>query len=133
MVAPKQRILPKAVASTGPRVLVGRPGSDSAHPGAIDRIRTLPSEILLRSRTFSDAQWLAARFHLDRIRLWSLPRQASASRSESVHDLPSWIFSHRQRRRLHRHRKPALPELLSPHRRTQLRLGLRPLRVILLV
>ena len=68
------------------------------------------------SRPPRDAERLGQGRDLDRVRLRALLREARPPRHQPLRDLPQGLPGHRRRRRLHRHREPALPEPVPAHR-----------------
>ena len=115
-----ERLAAREVADPGARVPVERRHASSRATPRPPRAAELPRErlfpgighLVLRDGWGPDSTWIA-------VLLRALLREARPPRHQPLRHLPPGPARARQRRRLHRHREPALPELLPPHRRAQ--------------
>jgi hypothetical protein len=123
---------PQEVGEPGARVPVARSHRRAAGPRGHERDGAPAVPALRRRGPPRPPERLRQGRDLDRARLRALLRQARSPRHQPLRDLPQGLPGHRQRRRLHRDREPALPELLPADGGPQHDARLRARRAVLL-
>ena len=116
LAAAAARVAPRRLGEPGARSSCGSDADGrAARSRHDDRERAAAPAALPRHRPPRAARRLGPGLHLDPARLRPLLREARPPRRGAPRRLPQGLPGDRRRRRLHRHREPALPQPLPAH------------------